>query len=161
MEENSTKPNAEDTEATQGTEATEPAGQDTNAEAKTSTHEASSESEAAKEPAATADTNVEETTEIKPEDTAQHALDLHHGRNLRKERVGQVTSNKMNKTITVAVQRRIKHPIYGKFIGKTTKFTAHDENNDCGIGDTVRIAETRPLSKNKRWRLAEIIERAQ
>ncbi|MGB3852063.1 MAG: 30S ribosomal protein S17 [Tunicatimonas sp.] len=87
--------------------------------------------------------------------------DPHHGRNLRKERVGEVTSNKMNKSITVSVQRRIMHPIYGKYIGKTTKFTAHDENNDCGIGDTVRIMETRPISKNKRWRLVEIIERAQ
>ncbi len=100
-------------------------------------------------------------TEIQPEDTAQHALDLHHGRNLRKERVGEVTSNKMNKSITVSVSRRIMHPIYGKYLGKTTKFTAHDENNDCGIGDTVRIMETRPISKNKRWRLVEIIERAQ
>ncbi len=99
--------------------------------------------------------------EVEPEDTAQHALDLHHGRNLRKERVGEVTSSKMNKSITVAVQRRIMHPMYGKYIGKTTKFTAHDENNDCGVGDTVRIMETRPISKNKRWRLVEIIERAQ
>jgi len=81
-------------------------------------------------------------------------------RNLRKERVGQVVSNKMQKTITVAVQRRVKHPIYGKFIGKTTKFMAHDEKDDCGIGDTVRIMETRPLSKSKRWRLVEILERA-
>lgn len=81
-------------------------------------------------------------------------------RNLRKERIGQVVSNKMNKSITVAVLRRVKHPIYGKFIGKTTKFMAHDEENSAGIGDTVRIMETRPLSKNKRWRLVEIIERA-
>jgi small subunit ribosomal protein S17 len=81
-------------------------------------------------------------------------------RNLRKERVGVVTSNKMDKTITVAVQRKEKHPIYGKFVKKTTKFAAHDEKNDCGIGDTVKIMETRPLSKNKRWRLVEIIERA-
>lgn len=81
-------------------------------------------------------------------------------RNLRKERVGQVVSNKMQKSITVTVSRKVKHPIYGKFIRKTTKFTAHDENNDCGIGDTVRIMETRPLSKNKKWRLVEIIERA-
>ena len=81
-------------------------------------------------------------------------------RNLRKERVGQVVSNKMEKSITVAVHRKVKHPIYGKFIGKTTKFTAHDEKNECTIGDTVRIMETRPLSKNKRWRLVEIIERA-
>lgn len=81
-------------------------------------------------------------------------------RNLRKERIGQVVSNKMQKTITIAVNRRVKHPFYGKFIRKTTKFTAHDEANDCNIGDTVRIMETRPLSKNKRWRLVEIIERA-
>lgn len=81
-------------------------------------------------------------------------------RNLRKERIGKVLSNKMNKGITVAVQRKVKHPIYGKFIGKTTKFMAHDEKNECGIGDTVKIMETRPLSKNKRWRLVEIIERA-
>ena len=81
-------------------------------------------------------------------------------RNLRKERIGQVVSNKMQKSITVAVQRKEKHPMYGKFVNKTSKFTAHDENNECGIGDTVRIAETRPLSKNKRWRLVEIIEKA-
>ncbi len=81
-------------------------------------------------------------------------------RNLRKERIGQVVSNKMQKTITIAVNRKEKHPIYGKFIRKTTKFTAHDETNQCNIGDTVRIMETRPLSKNKRWRLVEIIERA-
>ena len=81
-------------------------------------------------------------------------------RNLRKERIGQVVSNKMQKSITVTVLRKVKHPIYGKFIRKTTKFTAHDENNECGIGDTVRIMETRPLSKSKRWRLVEIIERA-
>ena len=81
-------------------------------------------------------------------------------RNLRKERIGQVVSNKMQKTITVSVERREKHAIYGKFIRKTSKLTAHDENNDCNIGDTVRLMETRPLSKNKRWRLVEIIERA-
>lgn len=81
-------------------------------------------------------------------------------RNLRKERIGQVVSNKMQKTITVAVLRKEKHPIYGKFVQKTKKFTAHDENNESNIGDTVRIMETRPLSKNKRWRLVEIIERA-
>ncbi len=81
-------------------------------------------------------------------------------RNLRKERIGQVVSNKMQKTITIAVNRKMKHPMYGKFIRKTTKFTAHDENDDCNIGDTVRIMETRPLSKNKRWRLVEILERA-
>lgn len=81
-------------------------------------------------------------------------------RKLRKERIGQVVSNKMEKSITVSVLRKEKHPIYGKFVKKTTKFTAHDEKNECGIGDTVRIMETRPLSKNKRWRLVEIIEKA-
>ena len=81
-------------------------------------------------------------------------------RNLRKERIGEVVSNKMQKTITVAVKRKEKHPIYGKFVQKTKKFTAHDETNDCNVGDTVKIMETRPLSKNKRWRLVEIVERA-
>ncbi len=79
---------------------------------------------------------------------------------MRKERVGVVVSNKMDKSISVAVQRQIKHPIYGKFIKKTTKLMAHDEANDANEGDTVRIMETRPTSKNKRWRLAEILERA-
>jgi small subunit ribosomal protein S17 len=83
-----------------------------------------------------------------------------HARSLRKERVGRVVSNKMTKSITVAIERKVKHPIYGKFMKKTTKLMAHDENNECGIGDTVRIMETRPLSKNKRWRLVEIIEKA-
>jgi small subunit ribosomal protein S17 len=81
-------------------------------------------------------------------------------RNLRKERIGTVVSNKMVKSITVAIQRRVKHPMYGKFIGKTSKLMAHDEKNECNIGDTVKIMETRPLSKNKRWRLVEIIEKA-
>jgi SSU ribosomal protein S17P len=81
-------------------------------------------------------------------------------RNLRKERVGKVVSNKMQKSITVAVDRRVKHPIYGKFVHRTTKFMAHDEKNEAGIGDTVLISETRPLSKNKRWRLVQIIEKA-
>ncbi len=81
-------------------------------------------------------------------------------RNLRKERIGKVTSNKMQKSITVAVDRKVKHPIYGKFVHKTTKFMAHDEKNEAGIGDTVRISETRPLSKLKRWRLVEVIEKA-
>ena len=81
-------------------------------------------------------------------------------RNLRKERVGIVTSNKMDKSIVVAVERKVKHPKYGKFVKKTTKFVAHDENNDCHLGDTVRIMETRPLSKSKNWRLVEVIERA-
>jgi small subunit ribosomal protein S17 len=80
-------------------------------------------------------------------------------RNLRKERTGVVFSNKMDKTITVAVKWKEKHPIYGKFVNKTKKFHAHDEKNDCSIGDTVRIMETRPLSKTKRWRLVEVIER--
>lgn len=81
-------------------------------------------------------------------------------RNLRKERIGKVVSNKMQKSITIAVQRKVKHPIYGKFVNRTTKFMAHDEKNEAGIGDTVRISETRPLSKSKRWRLVEIIEKA-
>jgi len=81
-------------------------------------------------------------------------------RNLRKERVGVVFSNKMEKTITVAVKWKEKHPIYGKFVNKTKKYHAHDEKNECNIGDKVRIMETRPLSKLKRWRLVEIIERA-
>ena len=81
-------------------------------------------------------------------------------RNLRKERTGRVVSNKMNKTITVIVESKMKHPIYGKFVNKSTKFKAHDENNECGEGDLVRIMETRPLSKSKNWRLVEIIERA-
>ena len=80
-------------------------------------------------------------------------------RNLRKTRTGVVTSNKMEKTITVAVERKVKHPIYGKFVKKTTKFHAHDEKNEASIGDVVRIMETRPLSKTKRWRLVEIVEK--
>ncbi|GGB71542.1 30S ribosomal protein S17 [Flavobacterium suaedae] len=81
-------------------------------------------------------------------------------RNLRKERVGVVTSNKMVKSIVVSETKKIKHPLYGKFVLKTKKYVAHDEKNDCNIGDTVRIMETRPLSKSKCWRLVEIIERA-
>jgi len=80
-------------------------------------------------------------------------------RNLRKTRIGIVSSNKMDKTVTVAVERKVKHPIYGKFVKKTTKFHAHDEKNECSIGDTVKIMETRPLSKTKRWRLVEIVEK--
>ena len=80
-------------------------------------------------------------------------------RNLRKTRIGVVSSNKMDKTITVNVERKIKHPIYGKFLKKTTKFHAHDEKNECSIGDTVKISETRPLSKTKRWRLVEVVEK--
>ncbi|MCF8229172.1 MAG: 30S ribosomal protein S17 [Bacteroidales bacterium] len=81
-------------------------------------------------------------------------------RNLRKERIGLVTSSGMEKSIVVKIDRRVKHPIYGKFVRKTSKFTAHDEKNECNVGDKVRIMETRPLSKNKCWRLVEIIERA-
>ena len=81
-------------------------------------------------------------------------------RNLRKERVGVVTSNKMEKSIVVSEVKRVKHPMYGKFVLKTKKYVAHDEKNDCNEGDTVKIMETRPLSKRKCWRLVEIIERA-
>jgi small subunit ribosomal protein S17 len=81
-------------------------------------------------------------------------------RNTRRERVGVVTSNSMEKSIVIAVKTKIKHPIYGKFVNRTSKFMAHDEENTCNVGDTVKITETRPLSKSKRWRLIEIIERA-
>jgi small subunit ribosomal protein S17 len=81
-------------------------------------------------------------------------------RNLRKTRIGVVKSNKMAKTITVSVERKVKHPIYGKFVKKTTSFHAHDEKNECTVGDVVRIMESRPLSKSKRWRLVEVIEKA-
>jgi small subunit ribosomal protein S17 len=80
-------------------------------------------------------------------------------RNLRKTRTGVVSSNKMDKTITVNVERKVKHPLYGKFLKKTTKFHAHDEKNECSIGDTVKIMESRPLSKTKRWRLVEVVEK--
>ena len=81
-------------------------------------------------------------------------------RNLRKERIGVVSSNKMEKTIVVSETTRVKHPMYGKFVLKTKKYTAHDENNECNIGDRVEVMETRPLSKDKRWRLVQIIEKA-
>lgn len=81
-------------------------------------------------------------------------------RKLRKQRIGVVSSNKMEKTISVLVERRVKHPLYGKFMKKSKKLLAHDEKNECNIGDKVRITETRPLSKNKSWRLVEILERA-
>jgi len=87
-------------------------------------------------------------------------MSLMETRNLRKERTGVVTSNKMEKSITVAIKWKEKHPIYGKFVNKTKKYHAHDEKNECNIGDTVKIMETRPLSKTKRWRLVQIIERA-
>ena len=80
-------------------------------------------------------------------------------RNLRKIRIGVVSSNKMDKTVTIAVERKVKHPMYGKFVKKTTKFHAHDEKNECSMGDLVKIMETRPLSKTKRWRLVEVIEK--
>ncbi|MBA3646987.1 MAG: 30S ribosomal protein S17 [Chitinophagales bacterium] len=80
-------------------------------------------------------------------------------RNLRKSRIGIVTSNKMNKSITVSIERKVKHPLYGKYLKKTKKFMAHDEKQEASIGDTVRIMETRPLSKSKRWRLVEIVEK--
>ena len=81
-------------------------------------------------------------------------------RNLRKERIGVVSSNKMEKSIVVMIERKVKHPMYGKFVKKSSKFVAHDENNECNIGDTVKIMETRKLSKNKNWRLVEVIEKA-
>ena len=81
-------------------------------------------------------------------------------RTLRKQRIGVVTSSKMDKSITLIVERKLKHPMYGKFVKKTKKFMAHDEKNECNIGDTVRIMETRPLSKRKRWRVVEVVERA-
>ena len=81
-------------------------------------------------------------------------------RNLRKTRTGKVISNKMQKTIVVAVEDHVKHPLYNKIVKRTYKLKAHDENNECNIGDTVKVMETRPLSKDKRWRLVEIIERA-
>lgn len=81
-------------------------------------------------------------------------------RNLRKTRVGVVVSNKMDNTVVVAIKERVKHPLYGKIVNRTKTFKAHDEKNECGIGDTVRVVETRPLSKEKRWRVVEIVEKA-
>lgn len=81
-------------------------------------------------------------------------------RNLRKTRVGVVVSNKMDKTVVIAIKERVKHPLYGKIVNRTKTFKAHDEKNECGIGDTVRVVETRPLSKEKRWRVVEIVEKA-
>ena len=91
---------------------------------------------------------------------SQRGVNVMEERNLRKTRVGKVVSNKMDKTIVVAIEDNVKHPKYGKVIKRTVKFKAHDENNECGVGDTVKIMETRPLSKDKRWRLVEIIEKA-
>ena len=102
-------------------------------------------------------TNETQTPQAEsPQDAAPTAAE----RGARKQRVGLVVSSKMDKTITVAIERQVKHPIYGKFVKQTTKLKAHDEANDAGEGDTVRIQETRPLSKTKRWRLVEIVERA-
>jgi len=92
--------------------------------------------------------------------SAEENVQMDQARKNKKQRVGLVTSNKMDKTITVSVERRLRHPIYGKFVKKTKKFTAHDEQNECNEGDTVKIIESRPLSKKKRWKLVEIVERA-
>lgn len=81
-------------------------------------------------------------------------------RNLRKTRIGLVTSDKRDKTVTVSIERKLRHPIYGKYIKKTKKYAVHDEHNDCNVGDTIKIMETRPLSKTKRWRVIEVLERA-
>ena len=108
-----------------------------------------------------ASATVDKIDEAAQNEDALAALDeADASRTTRKERIGLVTSAKMEKTISVSIQRQVKHPVYGKIIKKTTKLMAHDEANDAGEGDTVRIMETRPLSKNKRWRLVEIIERA-
>jgi small subunit ribosomal protein S17 len=90
----------------------------------------------------------------------EHTPETEQTRNARKERVGIVVSNKMDKTITVAVRRQMKHPMYGKYLERSSKMMVHDEENTAGEGDTVRIMETRPISKNKRWRLVEVVERA-
>jgi small subunit ribosomal protein S17 len=104
---------------------------------------------------------AEEPQAVALEATAPEAEEeVEAGRTSRKERIGLVVSSKMDKSIVVGIQRQIKHPIYGKYIKKTTKLMAHDEDNDAGEGDTVRIMETRPLSKRKRWRLVEVLERA-
>ncbi|MEM7571923.1 MAG: 30S ribosomal protein S17 [Bacteroidota bacterium] len=104
--------------------------------------------------AAAEETAAPQIVMIAPEEPAKE------GRNERKTRVGIVVSDKMDKTIAVSVERRLQHPIYGKYVKKNKKFIAHDENNECGIGDTVRIQETRPLSRRKRWRLVQILEKA-
>ena len=110
-----------------------------------------------------ADTPVEDTAEEAADDAARDvatAPDTTEERNARKERVGVVVSAKMDKTISVAVRRQMKHPMYGKYLERSTKHLAHDEDEEAAEGDTVRIMETRPLSKRKRWRVVEIIERA-
>jgi small subunit ribosomal protein S17 len=105
------------------------------------------------------ETPVEVVAEASPEVVAEAPAEI-PARAARKQRIGLVVSDRMDKTITVAIQRQVKHPMYGKFVKKTTKLRAHDETNDANEGDTVRIQETRPLSKTKRWRLVEVIERA-
>ena len=114
----------------------------------------------AETPTQSSETQAAEAQDVDIQDVPQTGTGIPKGRGARKERIGLVVSNKMDKTISVAIQRQVKHPIYGKIIKQTTKLMAHDETNDAGEGDTVRIAETRPLSKRKRWRLVEIIERA-
>ena len=105
---------------------------------------------------------VNEVPETTPEATVKEETEVvdPNGRGMRKVRVGKVVSNKMNKSIVVTVERRVKHRLYKKFFKKTTKFMAHDEKNECTIGDTVKIMETRPLSKMKRWRLVEVVQKA-
>jgi len=98
---------------------------------------------------------MEETNKNTEETNETTTLD----RNLRKTRIGVVSSNKMDKTIVIKVERKVKHPLYGKFLKKTSSFHAHDEKNECNIGDTVKIMESRPLSKTKRWRLVEVVEK--
>ena len=111
-------------------------------------------------PAAEPTQEAEVTSVSTPVATAEVVEEEPQGRKLRKQRTGVVVSNKMDKTIAVAVERRLQHPIYGKYVKKTKKFIAHDEKNECTIGDTVRIMETRPLSRRKRWRLVEVLEKA-
>ena len=148
MAEETKQPEAEQP-AVEETETATPEAEQATEEVAEATPEAAPEVEATPEaeaPAAPAPEAEEEQPEA--------------GRTNRKERIGVVVSDKMDKSIVVGIQRQIKHPIYGKFIKKTTKLMAHDEENDAGEGDTVRIMETRPLSKRKRWRLVEILERA-
>ena len=104
--------------------------------------------------------NIENVESAEITATAANANDADDKRSNRKERVGMVVSDKMQKTIVVRIDESVKHPKYGKIMKRSTKFKAHDENNECGIGDKVRIMETRPLSKDKRWRLVEILEKA-
>ena len=104
--------------------------------------------------------NIAEEINISNEEVTAVTEDIADKRNQRKERVGVVVSDKMQKTVVVKIEERIRHPKYGKIMRRSVKFKAHDENNECGVGDTVKIMETRPLSKDKRWRLVEILEKA-